>query len=93
MIASSFRVRARRKSAWDGRSWESFPEARAAFEEADGAFGDEPPALSTLCFDGLDDRPALTEITQPAMLTASIAACRVLQSRRASSVRGRTQPW
>ena len=48
---------------------ESFPEARAAFEEADVAFGDEPPTLSTLCCDGPDDRPALTEITQPAMLT------------------------
>jgi [acyl-carrier-protein] S-malonyltransferase len=34
--------------------------------------------LSTLCFDGPEDDLALTEITQPAVLTASIAAYRVL---------------
>jgi [acyl-carrier-protein] S-malonyltransferase len=60
---------------------ESFPEARAAFDDADGAFGDERPTLSTLCFEGPADRLALTEITQPALLATSIAACRVLQSR------------
>ena len=36
--------------------------------------------LSTLCFEGPADRLALTEITQPAILTTSIAACRVLES-------------
>jgi len=66
---------------------ESFPEARAAFEEADDAFGeaegvgDVRRTLSTLCFEGPEDRLGLTEVTQPAMLTASVAACRVLQSR------------
>jgi [acyl-carrier-protein] S-malonyltransferase len=64
----------------------AFPEARAAFEEADRAFtdGERPSAeLSTLCFEGPEDRLALTEITQPAILTASIAACRVLESKGA----------
>jgi [acyl-carrier-protein] S-malonyltransferase len=60
---------------------ESFPEARAAFDEADDAFGDEEPKLSAICFAGPEDRLGLTEITQPAMLATSIAACRVLQSR------------
>jgi [acyl-carrier-protein] S-malonyltransferase len=60
---------------------ESFQEAREAFAEADCAFGDEQPTLSTLCFEGPEDRLGLTEITQPALLTTSIAACRVLQSK------------
>ena len=43
--------------------------------------GAEPSTpLSTLCFEGPADRLALTEITQPAILTTSIAACRVLES-------------
>ena len=54
---------------------ESFPEARAVFEEADAAFGG---ALSQLCFGGPDDQLMLTENTQPAILTVSTAACRVL---------------
>jgi [acyl-carrier-protein] S-malonyltransferase len=65
---------------------DAFPEARAAFEESDRAFADadrpsEP--LSTLCFEGPEDRLALTEITQPAILAVSIAACRVLESKGA----------
>jgi [acyl-carrier-protein] S-malonyltransferase len=64
----------------------AFPEARAAFEEADVAFADaERPcsALSTLCFDGPEERLALTEITQPAILATSVAAYRVLETRGA----------
>lgn len=63
---------------------QAFPEARRAFEEADAAFHDaEHPsvALSALCFEGPDDRLGLTEIQQPAILTTSVAACRVLASR------------
>ena len=65
---------------------DAFPEARATFEEADAAFVDESrpsEALSALCFEGPEERLALTEITQPAILTASVAACRVLESRGA----------
>lgn len=65
---------------------EAFPEARATFEEADAAFvdnGHPSEALSALCFEGPEERLALTEITQPAILTTSIAACRVLESRGA----------
>ena len=56
----------------------AFPEARAVFDEADAALG-EP--LSALCFEGPEDRLALTEHTQPAILTVSIAAQRVLAAR------------
>jgi [acyl-carrier-protein] S-malonyltransferase len=57
---------------------ESFPECRAVFDEADAALGE---SLSGLCFDGPDDRLVLTENTQPAILTVSIAAARLLESR------------
>jgi [acyl-carrier-protein] S-malonyltransferase len=56
---------------------DAFPEARAVFEEAGHAL-DIP--LSRLCFEGPDDQLKLTENTQPALLTVSIAALRVLQS-------------
>jgi [acyl-carrier-protein] S-malonyltransferase len=54
------------------------PECRAVFDEADRALG-EP--LSTLCFEGPDERLVLTENTQPAILTVSVAAWRLLDSR------------
>ena len=57
---------------------EAFPEARAAFAEADAALG---RSLSTLCFEGPDDELTLTENTQPAILATSIAAFRVLEAR------------
>ena len=68
---------------------DTFPEARATFEEADGAFGTgsvgadsaQPTSLATLCFEGPEDQLRLTEYTQPAILTVSIAAARVLASR------------
>jgi [acyl-carrier-protein] S-malonyltransferase len=37
--------------------------------------------ISQLCFEGPEDQLRLTEITQPAILTVSIAALRVLESR------------
>jgi [acyl-carrier-protein] S-malonyltransferase len=86
-----------------GRSLvDAFPEARAAFDEADAAFaaaaafgGDGskypslhkpveadvyvgPRTLSDLCFEGPEDDLMLTENTQPAILTMSVAAARVL---------------
>ncbi|HVH98211.1 MAG TPA: ACP S-malonyltransferase [Enhygromyxa sp.] len=54
-----------------------FPEARAVFEEADEALG-EP--FSKLCWEGPEDELAQTRNTQPAILTASIAALRVLEA-------------
>ncbi len=55
---------------------ENFPIARQIFEEADEALGLK---LSALCFNGPDDDLKLTFNTQPAILTTSIAALRVVQ--------------
>ena len=57
---------------------DEFPEARAVFEEADDALG-EP--LSRLIFEGPAETLTLTEHTQPAILTMSTAAYRVLSRR------------
>jgi len=54
---------------------DSFAICRETFSEADQALGE---ALSTLCFEGPEDRLTLTENTQPAILAVSIAAYRVL---------------
>jgi [acyl-carrier-protein] S-malonyltransferase len=54
---------------------ERFPEAQAVFDEADRALG-EP--LSELIFNGPAEALTLTENTQPAILTMSVAAQRVL---------------
>src|SRR5271170_2214021 len=52
--------------------------ARRTFEEADEALGYK---LSELCFEGPEEKLKLTEITQPAILTASVAAWRVLAAK------------
>jgi [acyl-carrier-protein] S-malonyltransferase len=52
--------------------------ARRTFEEADEALGYK---LSALCFEGPEEQLKLTEITQPAILTASVAAWRVLEEK------------
>src|ERR1700745_3843240 len=57
---------------------DKYPIARQTFEEADDALGYK---LSQLCFEGPEEQLRLTEITQPAILTASIAAWRVLSER------------
>ena len=54
---------------------EKYPIARRTFEEADEALG---YGLSQLCFEGPEDKLRLTEVTQPAILTSSVAAWRVL---------------
>ena len=55
---------------------EQYPAAKAIFEEADDALGF---AISKLCFEGPDDQLKLTENTQPALLTVSIASLAVLK--------------
>lgn len=54
---------------------EKFPAARAVFEEADRALGF---SISKICFEGPEDELKLTANTQPAILTVSVAANRVL---------------
>ena len=56
---------------------EEFAEAREVFEEADKALGFP---LSRLCFEGSEEELLLTENTQPAILTTSIALFRILQN-------------
>jgi [acyl-carrier-protein] S-malonyltransferase len=56
--------------------FENFPAARHIFEEADDALAF---AISTLCFEGPDADLKLTENTQPAILTVSVAAHAVLK--------------
>jgi len=57
---------------------EKYPVARQTFAEADDALGYK---LSQLCFEGPEDQLRMTEITQPAILTVSIAAWRVLSEK------------
>jgi len=57
---------------------EKYSIARQTFEEADAALGYK---LSQLCFEGPEEQLRLTEITQPAILTASVAALRVLEEK------------
>jgi [acyl-carrier-protein] S-malonyltransferase len=57
---------------------ERYPAARQTFEEADDALGYK---LSQVCFEGPEEQLRLTEITQPAILTTSVAAWRVLDEK------------
>src|ERR1700750_2851327 len=55
--------------------YEKFPIAKQTFDETDEALGF---AISKLCFDGPEEQLKLTEFTQPAIFTVSVAAARVL---------------
>jgi len=57
---------------------EIYPIARQTFAEADEALGYK---LSQICFEGPEEKLRLTEITQPAILTTSVAAWRVLDGK------------
>ena len=59
--------------------FENFGQARQVFEEADDALHF---SISKLCFEGPGEALKLTENTQPAILTTSIAALRVLQNEK-----------
>ncbi len=55
-----------------------FPTAKRTYEEADDALGF---SISAICWDGPEDALTLTQNTQPAILTTSIAVFRVLKER------------
>jgi [acyl-carrier-protein] S-malonyltransferase len=57
---------------------EAFPICQQTFEEADAALGDP---ISRVCFEGPTGQLTLTENAQPAILTVSVAAWRLLDSR------------
>jgi [acyl-carrier-protein] S-malonyltransferase len=61
-----------------GRSLaDTFPAARAVFDEVDDALGER---LSTLIWEGPIDRLTLTENVQPALMAVSVAALRALEA-------------
>jgi [acyl-carrier-protein] S-malonyltransferase len=55
---------------------DNFQVARETFQEADDALGS---SLSRLCFEGPEDALKLTANTQPAILSVSVAALRVVE--------------
>jgi [acyl-carrier-protein] S-malonyltransferase len=55
----------------------NYAAAREVFEEADAALGF---SISEMCFSGSAEELQLTENTQPAILTVSVAALRAMQS-------------
>ena len=77
MIAFVFPGQGSQKVGMGRTLADAFPAAKQVFDEADAALG-EP--LSRLIFEGPEDALMLTENTQPAILTASIAAYRALES-------------
>jgi [acyl-carrier-protein] S-malonyltransferase len=67
--------------------FETFPAARQVFDDADAVLGFP---ISKLCFEGPEETLKLTENTQPAILTVSVAAFRALAEKgvRADYVAG-----
>jgi [acyl-carrier-protein] S-malonyltransferase len=63
---------------------DAFPEARAAFREADDALGF---SLSRLCWEGPEDELTRTLNAQPAILIHTVAVWRVLQQHAPVAVR------
>ena len=59
--------------------FENFSVAKRVFEEADDALHF---SVSSLCFKGPEDALKLTENTQPAILTTSVGALRVLEAEK-----------
>jgi len=57
---------------------EKYPAARAVFDEADKALGF---SVSKMCFEGTEEELKQTANTQPAILTVSVAAFRVLEEK------------
>jgi len=77
MIAFVFPGQGSQKVGMGRALADAYPEARAAFDEAEAAL----PGLAKLIFDGPDSELVLTQNAQPAILTVSVAGYRVLASR------------
>jgi [acyl-carrier-protein] S-malonyltransferase len=78
MIAFIFPGQGAQKVGMGKALADAHPICQQTFQEADAALG-EP--LSRIIFGGPEDQLTLTENTQPAILTVSIAAYRLLESR------------
>ena len=66
--------------------YETYPEARALFDEADGILGFP---LSRLCFEGPKEELGDTSNTQPAILAMSVACFKVLSTKYKVQGKGR----
>ncbi|MGE5346405.1 MAG: ACP S-malonyltransferase, partial [Acidithiobacillales bacterium] len=60
---------------------ERFPEARGIYERADAALTPLGLSVSAVSFEGTDEELKQTAVTQPAILTHSVAVWEVLRSR------------
>jgi [acyl-carrier-protein] S-malonyltransferase len=82
MIAFVFPGQGSQKVGMSRALADAFPVARQVFDEADDALGE---SLSRVIWEGPEAALMLTQNTQPAILTASIAAYRVLEAEGLSS--------
>ncbi len=57
---------------------DAFPEARAVFDEVDAALGEK---LSTVMWEGPEEKLTLTANAQPALMAVSMAAIRAMEAR------------
>jgi len=76
-VAYIFPGQASQYSGMGRELFDKFEAARRVFEEADAALGF---SISAICFEGTSEELQLTENTQPAILTVSVAALRALNS-------------
>ncbi len=65
--------------------YDSFTEAKEVFQEVDDALSQN---LSQIIFDGPEETLTLTENTQPALMTVSIAVQRVLEKQSGQNITG-----
>ncbi|MGE0450018.1 MAG: ACP S-malonyltransferase [Vicinamibacterales bacterium] len=77
MIACIFPGQGAQKVGMGKALADAFPVCRETFAEADATLGE---GLSRVCFEGPEDQLVLTENAQPAILTVSIAAYRLIAS-------------
>jgi [acyl-carrier-protein] S-malonyltransferase len=77
MIAFVFPGQGSQKVGMGRALADAYPEARATFDEAEAAL----PGLTKLIFEGPESELVLTQNAQPAILTMSVAAARVLAAR------------
>lgn len=78
MIAFLFPGQGSQKIGMGRALYDACPEARAVFDEADAVLGF---SISKICFEGPEADLTLTAHAQPAIVTTSVAALRVIEAR------------